>query len=444
MYRQLTRSALIVAGGFLLSKVFGLVREMLIARAFGTSADLDAYYAAFNFPDLLYALIPGGALASVFIPVLAGYLTREHSTAGWKFASVVLNDVLLVVACLSALGALFAEPLVAFVIAPGFDPARQTLTANLMRLVFVSTTIFGGSGIVVAILHAHQHFILPALAPAMYNLGIIAGALFLAPAFGVYGLAYGVLAGSVLHFGIQVPGLLKFRAQYFPAIDVRHAGVREFLHLFAPRVMTMGVVRLNFLLLTNLASRLGEGNVTVLNYAHLLMQFPQSLIGTAIALAVFPMLARLAAQSASAELRALFYRALLVILALTTAATVVGIVFARPLVQMVFQRGAFGEASVEAVALAFQFFALAIVGESALEICARLFYAQHDAHTPLWAACAALLANLILSMGLMSVLGTRGLAFARAAALTLEAGILFFVARRRWEQSRFLARVVVE
>jgi putative peptidoglycan lipid II flippase len=432
LYRQLTVSALVVAGGFLLSKILGLGREILIARAFGTSGVLDAYYAAFNFPDLLFALIPGGALASVFIPVLASQSTRDGADAGWKFASIVVNDVFLSVAVLSALGALFAQPIVANVIAPGFDPERQALASDLMRIVFVSTTIFAVSGVVLSILHAHQHFILPALAPALYNLGIIGGAVWLAPIWGIYGLAYGVLAGSILHLAIQVPGLIHFRARYYPALGTTHAGLHELVRLFGPRVVTLAVVRANFLILTNLASRLGEGSVSALNYAYLLMQFPESLIGTAIALAVFPTLSQLAAQNESAQLRRLFYRSLAVILILATVAAVVFVLWARPIVQIVLQRGAFGTASVDAVAFALQFYALAIVGESALEICARIFYAQHDAKTPLWVALSAMVVNLLLSLTLIGPLGIGGLVLARAVGLSWEAGWLLYIAHARW------------
>ncbi len=427
LYRRLTLSALTVGGGFLLSKVLGLVREMMIARAFGTSGTLDAYYAAFNFPDLLFALIPGGALASIFIPVLTTSITRGGEKEGWRFASAVVNDVLLVVGFLSALGALFAQPLVALVVAPGFDPARQALTADLMRIVFVSTTIFSASGVVISILHAHQHFLLPALAPALYNASIIGGAIWLAPRFGIYGLAYGVLIGSVLHLAIQVPGLVRYQARYAPTFGIGHAGLSELLRLFGPRLVTLGVVRVNFLVLTNLASRLGEGSVSALNYAYLLMQFPESLIGTAIALAIFPTLTQLASQGQAPALRRLFSRGLAAILVLAVAAAAVFGLFARPIVQIVFQRGAFGAAAVDSVAFALQFYALAIVGESALELCARVFYAQHDAKTPMWAALSASVVNLLLSFVLVEPLGIGGLALARAAALAWEAGALLFV-----------------
>ncbi len=428
IYRRLTLSALIVAGGFGLSKVLGLAREVLIAHAFGTAGVLDAYYAAFNFPDLLFALIPGGALASVFIPVLSTYLARGNRDEGWRFASAVVNDVCMVVGALSILGAVFAQPLVADVVAPGFDPARQVLTTDLMRIVFVSTTIFSASGVITSILHAHQHFLLPALAPALYNLGIITGAVWLAPRYGVFGLAYGVLAGSVLHLAIQVPALVRFRARYFPTIGIRDSGLSELLQLFGPRIVTLGVVRLQFLIMTNLASQLGEGSIAALNYAYLLEQLPESLIGTAIALAAFPTLSQLAAQGETVKLRNLFSRALFAIVGLAAAATAFLVLFGRPIVALVYQRGAFGSASVDAVAFALGFYALAIIGESALELCARVFYARHDARTPMWVALSALVVNWALCVGLVGPLGIGGLALARAVALAWEAGALLVIA----------------
>ncbi len=430
--RQITISAFLVAGGFLLSKVLGLGREVLIARAFGTSGALDAYYAAFNFPDLLFALIPGGALASIFIPVLATYLTHDEDAEGWRLASLVLNDVLVVVSALSVLGAVFSHPLVAYVIAPGFDPARQALTADLMRIVFVSTTIFSASGVLTSVLHAHRHFLLPALAPALYNLGIIIGAVWLAPSFGVYGLAYGVLAGSVLHLGIQLPALVQLKARYSLAIGLSHPGVRSLLGMFGPRIVTLGVTRVDMLVLTNLASRLGEGSISSLNYAYLLMQFPESLIGTAIALAVFPTLARYAADNDTVELRRLYNRALWIIFSLSLAAALVFVILAHPIVQIIFARGAFGAVSVDAVAYVLTFYALAIVGESVLELAARIFYAQHDARTPMLVALSALIVFLAGSFAFVGPLGAAGLALARVVGLAWEAGVLLVIAHVRW------------
>ena len=209
-FRRLTLYTAIVGGGFMSSFVLGYLRDRIVAHSFGTAPTLDAYYAAFNFPELLFALIPGGALASVFIPVLSTYLVADSKRdEGWKLASAVANDVLLVVAALALVAAIAAPWLVAFLIAPRFDPARQALAADLMRLVLISTLIFSVSGVVTGILQAHNSFLLPALAPSFYNLGIIAGALFLAPRFGVYGLAYGVVGGSLLHLIDPSPGIVS-------------------------------------------------------------------------------------------------------------------------------------------------------------------------------------------------------------------------------------------
>lgn len=430
-YTFIARSAGIVAGGFLASKVLGLVREMAIARAFGTSPSLDAYYAAFNLPDLLYALIPGGALASVFIPVLAGYLTQDDQRGAWELISGVLNVVLLLVAGLGGLAALTAPWLVTHVLAPGFTPAQQALTADLMRLVLISTLIFAASGVVMGTLHAHQHFLLPAIAPCLYNLGIIAGALFLAPGMGVYGLAWGVIGGAGMHLLVQVPGLVRRQARWHPTLALRSAGLHEIARLIGPRVLTLGVVRVNFLVMTNLASRLGPGSVSALNYGWLVMQLPESLIGTAIAIAAFPTLSALAAQGDRVGLQATLSATLRAILALTIPGAIGLVVLGRPLIQVMFERGAFGPESTEAVYWALRFYALGLVGHSALEVVSRAFYAQHDTKTPFLVAAGAMLAHLGLSLVLMGPLAHGGLALANSLAVTLEVTGLWWIARRR-------------
>ena len=417
--------------GFLTSKVVGLVREMAIARAFGTSGELDAYYAAFNLPDLLFALISGGALASVFIPVLAGYLTREDRSSAWRLSNAILNGVFAIVALLGLATGLAAPILVSRVLAPGFSPWQQALTVDLMRLLLLSTLIFALSGVVMGILHAHQHFLLPAVAPLLYNLGIIGGALFLAPSIGVYGLALGVVAGAAMHLMVQVPALIRHQAHWSATLGLTDPGLRRVVELMGPRVLTLGVVRLNFLVMTNLASHLGEGSVSALNYAWLAMQLPQSILGTAIAIALFPTLSELAARNERDSLRSTLSTALQAILALTIPAAVGLILLGQPLIQLLFQRGAFQAISTQAVCWALQFYALGLIGHSALEVVARIFYAQQDTKTPLAVAAGAMVAHLLLSLGLMRVFSHGGLALANSIAVTLEVAGLLWIARGR-------------
>ena len=431
--RRLLISSAIVAAGFFSSKVFGLVREILIAREFGTSGDLDAFFAATSFSDLLFSVIAGGALASIFIPIFSGYLVRGEAErrAAWEFASAVVNDIFLGVTILSVLGMIFASPIVEHVLAPGFAPEHRALTANLLRLVLISTIIFGVSGTLTGILHAHNHFILPALAPSLYNLGIISGALLLVPRFGILGLAYGVVAGSAMHLLIQLPGLIVHGARYFATLGLRQTGMHHLLGLAGPRLVTMLVVRVTSIIMTNLASRAGEGSVSALSFAYSLWQFPEALIGTAIALAVFPRLAAHASQGKKGELRAMYRVALFSILGLAIPAAFVAILFARPIVSLLFERGAFTGASTELVATVLQFYALAIVGESLLELTARVFYAQRDARTPMLVAIAAMLLRALLMLWWSTPGGAPGLALAYAVGAMIEGSALWWLARLR-------------
>ena len=219
--RQIARAAVLVVSLFFISRVTGLVREMIIGARFGTSAELDAYQAAFRVPDLLFQLAAGGALGSAFIPVFTGCLTRRDLTGGWRLFSAVTNLVLILLTALSALLAFTAPWLVRTVLAPGFSTAQQALTAELVRWMLISTIIFGVSGIVMGVLNSFQHFLLPALAPILYNLSIIGGAWFLAPTYGVFGLVLGVVAGAALHLDVQLFGLWWYRARYTPTLGLR-------------------------------------------------------------------------------------------------------------------------------------------------------------------------------------------------------------------------------
>jgi len=244
---------------FVASRALGLVREMVISHRFGTGGELDAYLAAFRVPDILFQIVAGGALASAFIPTFAGYLAHDDEQGAWRLASAVINLVMIVTAVLSLLAVWLSPWLVSAVIAPGFDPARQALTVELMRWMLLTPTIFGISGIVMGILNARHHFLLPALAPVVYNVGIIAGAWLLAPRMGVRGLAVGVVAGAIGHLLVQVPGLIHHGLRYKLVVGMRDAGVREVGRLMVPRMVGLAAVQINFLVNTILASGAGAG-----------------------------------------------------------------------------------------------------------------------------------------------------------------------------------------
>jgi putative peptidoglycan lipid II flippase len=441
--RRVILSALIVSAGFAAAKFAGVVDDFIVARVFGAGRELDAYYAAFGLPDLLFTLIAGGALASAFIPVFTGYLTTGDREGAWKLASSVVNVAFLVTLVAAAVVALIAPWLVRRFLAPGFAPDQQMLTAGLMRLILISTAIFSVSGLVMSALQANQHFLLPALAPVMYNLGIFGGALFLTqPAIltfwhisiplrpiwpmGVQGLAVGVVVGAAMHLLIQVPGLVRFGARWSPRVSLADPGVRRVLVLLGPRILGLGVVQLTALITTNLASRLGAGSVTGLAFAWRLMQMPETIIATAIGTAVFPTLSALAAQHQRVELHATMRKALGVILLLGFLAAIVLIVWRRPLSGLFF-----GAGNADVVAYALQFYALGLMGHSALEVAARTFYAQQDTRTPLAVAAGAMVIAVTASLILMRPLSYGGLALGNAIGFTVESGALVWLMERR-------------
>ncbi|MBI4675839.1 MAG: murein biosynthesis integral membrane protein MurJ [Chloroflexi bacterium] len=432
--RAITLSTIVVAAGFLLSKVLGLAREILIARAFGTSAELDAFKVANTFSDMLDSVIAGATIAAVFIPVFSTYLVRDRAgqREGWQFASAVLNDMFLLVTAVAGLGMLFAAPLIDYLIAPGFDAAQSALAASLMRIVLIAAIVFGVSGTVTGVLHAQNRFVLAALAGPLHNIGIITAILFLVPTMGIFGLAWGIVIGSGLHLTIQIPGLIRGGMIWFATLGAGQGSMRELLRLLGPRIITTNVVSMTRLVMNNLASFLSVGSISALGYAYLLWQFPETLIGTAIAVAVFPRLAQRAAAQDTRGFRRLFRLALVTILALTIPAALVAILFARQIVALVLERGAFDAASTALVAPVLQFYALAIVGEALLELVARTFYAKHDSKTPMFVAIGAMALRVVLMLWWRDVWGAPGLALAYTVGVCVEASALWVLARRRF------------
>ena len=429
--RQIARAAGLVMILFVLSRLMGLVREMIIGAQFGTSADLDAYLAAFRLPDLLFQLVAGGALGSAFIPTFTSYLARQDRDGAWRLASGVANLFLAIMTVVASLAAALAPWLVREVIAPGFDPAQQALTARLMRLMLLTPVIFGLSGLVMGALNAHQHFLLPAVAPILYNLAIVGGALGLAPRLGVTGLAVGVVAGSVMHLLVQVPGLVRFKARYWPTLTLRDPGVREVGRLMAPRVLGLAAVQVNFMVNTMLASGLAEGSLSALNFAWLMMLLPQGVFAQAVATAAFPTFSALAARDEIDEMRGTLSATLRAVLFLSIPAAVGLWVLRVPLIQLLFQRGAFEASSTEAVAWALQFYALGLPAHAGVEVVARAFYALHDTRTPVAISLAAMGLNVVLSLVLIGPMSHGGLALANTAATTLELlGMLALIRRR--------------
>lgn len=440
---RVTRNALLVGVFFALDKGVGFIRQVIIARQFGLSDALDAFNVANNVPDLLFALISGGALAMAFIPVLTESLTQRGERATWQLFSHVANLAFLVTGILGVLVGIFAQPLVTWElgVAPGFGHEQQQLVVDLMRLNLIATIIFSLSGLVMAALQAHQHFLLPAMAPLFYNLGQIFGAVVLAPeqgvslggitlpafGLGVHGLVYGVILGAVLHLGIQVPGLIRYGFQWQAGLGLHQPDVRKVLRLMGPRLLTVLCIQLIFIVRDNLASRLVTGAVTALTYGWMIFQVPETLIGTALGTALLPALSEQIARSQGDAFHESIQRAMQVLVALTLPLTVILGLGMRPFLEVVF---GFGVEGTDLLWRVSQAYLLGLLGQCLVEVMVRAFYARQNAWVPLLGAGVTLGFYVLTGTQLYRWLGAPGISLADALSFSAEALLLALLLAR--------------
>ncbi len=436
--RQIARAAGTVMFAFVLSNLVGLVRQILISRAFGTGDAYDAFVAASRYPDLIFNLIAGGALASSFIPVFTEFLEREDRISSWKLASAVANLVVLVLTAVSALSAIFSIQVVQYILAPDFNPAKQELTASLLRILLIAPTVFGVSGIVMGALNAHQKFLLPALASTMLWVGYIIGLIFLVPSMGIYGLAWGAVLGAFLHIGIQLPQLLRLPEWRFNfTLGLDNAATREVLLLMGPRLLGVAVVQINFLINTIIASGQPEGSVSSLTYAFQIMTMPEVAIAQAIAIAALPTFSAQVARGELSEMRHSLASTLRGVLLLSVPATLGLILLRGPIITLLFQRGRFNVHSTDMVAWALLWYTAGLVGHSVVEILSRAFYALHDTRTPVIVGTIAMSLNIVFSFAFSALFAGigwmphGGLALALSVSTALEMSALFVLMRRR-------------
>lgn len=428
--RHLLRSSVLVIALFGLSKIVGLVRARFVAQAFGTSPEYDAFTAANQLPEVFFVVIAGGSLAAAFIPVYSQYLTQESRADSARLANTVLTLVILLLGGISALGAVFAPWLTEHVLVPDFPPQQQLLTAQIMRVILIQTTIFGIGGVLSSILNAHQHFILPALATLALDIGYFFGIFALVPSMGIMGLAWGTVVGGIIFVLIQTPALARYGVRYRPQLDVRLRGIGELIRLMGPRIVTLGMIQLADLVVIRFASGLPSGATSGYFYGYGLMQFPQTLFGTAIALVVFPTLAELYNARDIDGLRRTAGRTLGIVWTLTIPAAAATVLLGRPIITLLFQGGAFDEQATQLVYAILAVFSIRIVSESTLEIVARLFYARHNTFVPMLSYIGWFVVTAAASLLLVEPLGVVGLALATTISFTLLAAVLFELNRR--------------
>jgi putative peptidoglycan lipid II flippase len=441
----LARAGVIVSGAFLVSRVLGWVRLVVFAQLFD-AAQLDPFFAAFRIPDLIFQLVAAGALSSALIPIVASLLERDDEAHAWRVVSTVINLMLIALATLAAALFLLA-PAVMRVIAPGFEGEQLDQTIVLTRIMLLSPIFLAMGAVATSVLNAGGRFAASAVAPSVYNLAIIGGALFLAPTFGVTGLAVGVVAGSLGHLLVQLQPLRRLGFRYEGRIDRDDPEARRALLLMAPRAFGLGAGQVTFIVVTALASTVSLGAVTDFNYAFILLQIPIGVIGVPLGIVLLPSLSRHAAiVGREAEFADLLTRAVRLLLFVMIPIAGLAAVLRRELVELLFGGGRLGPTDLELISTTLLWFLTGLAAHALIAVLARAFYARQDTLTPVLAAIGAVAVNTTLAVVLVGPLGLSGIALAIAVAAWLEAIALIVILRIRLPHLRLrgLGRVTVE
>ncbi len=440
--KNVARSSLIIALFFGIDKVLSFVRQLFVAREFALSYELDVFNAANNIPDLLSALISGGALAVAIIPVLTEYLETKSRKEAWRLFSNILNLAFLATTFLAIILFIFAPAFITKVVVPGFPAEQQELAIELMRLDLVAIIIFSISGLFMAGLQANRHFLFPALAPAMYDVGQIFGIAILAPSkgitilgitlpafgMGIHGLVYGVIIGASLHLLVQVPGLIKHGFYWEPRLRLKSDGVKQVLSLLGPRIITVFFIQMFFIIRDNLASGMGEGAVTALNLGWFIMQVPETLIGTALGIALLPTIAAAISQGRNEDFTSGINASIRALLSLTIPIAILLAIGLFPIADVAFN---YPPDDTQRVVLASQIYLAGMVGHVLLEIAARAFYAKQKPAVPLIAAGLNAIGYFVISQLLAKKLGFSGIAWANTIVFTTEAILLLVILNRQ-------------
>jgi putative peptidoglycan lipid II flippase len=425
----LARAGIIVSAAFLASRVLGWVRLLVIGNGFAP-AELDTFFAAFRLPDLIFQLVAAGAVGSALIPIVAGLIATSERERAWRVVSTVINLMLVALAVMAVVLAIVA-PVVVRAVTPGFDEIQLARTVELTRIMLLSPIFLALGAVATSVLNAGGRFAAAAIAPIVYNLAIIGGAVFLAPTLGVRGLALGVVCGSLGHLLVQLRGLDRLGFTYVPDVDLADTDARDALKLMAPRAIGLGAGQITFVVVTSLASNLGAGAITAYNIAFALLQIPIGVIGVPLGVVVFPSLSREVALGRVSEYVSLLTRALRLLLYVMLPLGGLLAILRRQAVTLLFGYGRFDAASIDLTANALLFFVIGLAAHALIAVLARAFYARQDTRTPVAAAVLAVVVNTTLAVLLVGPLGLGGIALAIATAAWLEALILLGLLARR-------------
>jgi putative peptidoglycan lipid II flippase len=425
-----------ISGMTMMSRVTGLLREFLIARAFGASAYTDAFFVAFRIPNLLRRLFAEGAFSQAFVPILAEYKNKKGEEATKGLVDHV-STVLMLSLVLTCLLGIAASPVVVYFIATGLEPDAFNHAVVMTRLMFPYIAFMAFVALAGGILNTWRQFKVPAFTPVLLNLSFIAASLLVAPHMKqpVYALAFAVIAGGVLQVAIQIPALRRIGMLPRLSLNVRAAlrdpGVRRVLTQMVPAILAVSIAQISVIINTNLASRLANGSVSWLNYADRLMEFPTALLGVALGTVLLPSLSKANSDGNKAEYSALLDWGLRLTFLIAMPSAVGLLTLSVPLTATLFHYGKFNIQSVQMTAQALIAYGVGLIGLILVKILAPGFYAKQDIRTPVKIGIGVLVATQLMNLMFVPLFAHAGLALSIGVGACLNAAFLYWGLRRR-------------
>ncbi|MCK5311718.1 MAG: murein biosynthesis integral membrane protein MurJ [Desulfobacteraceae bacterium] len=425
LFKKVTIASFIMMASVFLSRIIGLFREMTIAYTGGAKGLVDAYQIAFIIPEILNHVVASGFLSITFIPIFAHYLTKNNENEGWKVFSIIFNTFGLLLLTFIAVSFIFAPSLVNL-LAPGIkDPVIFKSAVKMTRIIIPAQFFFFTGGLLMAVQFAKEKFFIPALAPLIYNIGIITGGLLLGPWLGMEGFAWGVLAGSFIgNFLIQLIGAKKVNLKFYFIFNLKHPDFKKYIILTIPLMIGLTMTFSTEIFLKFFGSYLAEGSIAALNYALRIMFILVGLFGQAVGVASYPFMAKLAEKGDLTQLNSLLNNTLKFLL-LVIPFSILFMVLKYEIVVMIFQRGRFDAAATILTSSVLPFLMTGTFAFAAQTVVARGFYATRNTLLPAIFSTVSVLASLPLFFFFMKIYQARGIGLALSLSAILQTIVLY-------------------
>lgn len=387
-------AAFVLGMAFLVSAVLGFFRNRLLASYFGAGNELDIYYAAFRIPDIITMVMVVGAVSAAIIPIFSEYLITSREKA-WKYFSNLLNLFFISLIIICGIAFLFAPQLISLIV-PGFSQEKINLTADLARIMFLSPILLGISVMISSILRIFKRFLITAMAPILYNIGIIFGIIFLAPIYGIKGLAWGVVLGAFLHLLIQIPILLKTGFKFEKSFDFFDAGFIKTIKLTIPRSIGLIAGQINFIVITIIASQLSVGSLAIFNLAESISRPVINLIAVSFSAATFPVLSILFSKKETGKFDSVFYSVFYKIFYSTAFLSIFIFIFRNPIVSLIYETGKFTTNDAQLTSACLGMFCIGLFAHNLILLTTKAFYAKQNTKIPALISIFGMLINIAL------------------------------------------------